>query len=284
MSLAAILGTPDRVAFSLFGFDIMWYSLCIVAGIISGACLAYARSPRYGIDGERWIDIVIYCVPAAIIGSRIYYVAFKWDYYSENLSEILNIRSGGLAIHGALIFGVATGLFVERKHRHETFKMLDLVAPALAIGQAIGRWGNYFNQEAHGSHTDLPWAILIDGDTVHPTFLYESLWCLFICIFLLRLEKTGRKKFDGELMLLYVLLYSAERFFVEGLRTDSLMIGSFRQAQVISVFAIAAVFIIWKPYKKLSLKMASEGAAPDLLSGSASAAENTEESEEGGAE
>lgn len=247
---AVILGSPDRVAFSLFGIDIMWYAICIVAGMICGSAVACCRAPKYGIPSDRYLDILIYAIPFAMVGARLYYVLFEWEFYSRNPDQILNVRAGGLAIHGGLIFGFGLALFLLYRWKIDPFIAVDLAAPGVAIGQAIGRWGNYFNQEAHGAHTDLPWAIMIDGDTVHPTFLYESVWCFLLCLFLLWLEKKGRKKFDGELLLLYVILYSAERFFVEGLRTDSLMIGPLRQAQVISLCSMLLAFILWIPFKK----------------------------------
>jgi phosphatidylglycerol:prolipoprotein diacylglycerol transferase len=260
---AVILGQPDRVAFTVFGLDIMWYAICIVVGMVCGSAVACARAPRYGINSDRYLDILLYALPSSIIGARAYYVLFEWGFYREHPDQILNIRAGGLAIHGGLIVAIAVAIFLVRRWKLDPFTVLDLAAPGIALGQAIGRWGNYFNQEAHGGHTDLPWAIIVDGDTVHPTFLYESIWCLLLCLFLLWLEKSGKKKFDGQLILLYVILYSAERFFVEGLRTDSLMIGPLRQAQVISLCCIVGALILWVPFKKrFDKKAAAAEAAP----------------------
>jgi len=262
---AVILGTPDRVAFTVFGLDIMWYAICIVIGMVCGSALACRRAPKYGISSDRYLDLLIYALPTAIIGARAYYVLFEWDYYGQHPDQILNIRAGGLAIHGGLIFGFGIALILMRKWKIDPLAAVDLAAPGVALGQAIGRWGNYFNQEAHGVHTDLPWAIMVDGDTVHPTFLYESVWCLLLCLFLLWIEKSGKKKFDGQLIILYVMLYSAERFFVEGLRTDSLMIGPLRQAQVISLCCIALALIAWVPFKKIGekKKLAAENSAAE---------------------
>ena len=147
---------------------------------------------------------------------------------------------------------------MAKRWKHSPLKWLDLVAPGIAIGQALGRWGNYFNSEAHGTPTTLPWAILVDGELVHPTFLYESIWCLLLCIGLCIFEKKRKKRFDGQIILLYAIFYSIERFFVEGLRTDSLWIGSLRQAQVISVCIIVICGALYLILKKRSEKEAEE--------------------------
>lgn len=136
--------------------------------------------------------------------------------------EILNFRSGGLAIHGGLIAGIAIGIVLARRWKLDVPRHLDLAAPSIALGQAIGRWGNFFNSEAHGRPTDVPWAVIVDGVAVHPTFLYESIWCLFLCIALIAYERSGRKEFSGHIFLLYAALYSVERFSWKGcVRTAS---------------------------------------------------------------
>ena len=265
MISAVILGQPDRVAFTVFGLDIMWYAICIVLGMVCGSAVGCARAPKYGISSDRMLDMLLYVLPLSIFGARAYYVLFEWGYYGQHPSEILNIRAGGLAIHGGLIVGIGVGIFLMRKWKIDPIKMLDAASAGIPLGQAIGRWGNYFNQEAHGGHTDLPWAILVDGDTVHPTFLYESLWCLFICLFIIWFDRKGYRKFDGQLILIYVIMYSAERFFVESLRTDSLMIGPLKQAQVISLACIALALAAWVILKKrYEKKLAAEAAAQDI--------------------
>lgn len=239
--MGGFLPVPDRVAFSVFGVDIMWYGLLVGGGMVAAVLMSYLRAQRHGLDRERILDLAIYCIPFAMIGARLYYVLFRWENYRGDILSILNIRQGGLAVHGGVLFGVGLGVFLLRKVWHQApLKWVDLVAPAIALGQSVGRWGNYFNSEAHGTPTDLPWAIEADGQLVHPTFLYESVWCLLLCIFLAWLADSGRQKFDGQIGCLYLVLYSLERFFVESLRTDSLMIGPLRQAQVLSVCLIAA--------------------------------------------
>ncbi len=233
-----MMTSPGRVAFTVFGLEVMWYGILLSAGMMAAVALAYRRASGAGLDKERIIDIALYCIPAGALGSRLYYVLFQWGYYAQHPLEILNFRSGGLAIHGGLIFGIALGLYLARRWKMDIPKYIDLVAPSIALGQAIGRWGNFFNSEAHGGPTDLPWAVIVKGQAVHPTFLYESLWCLLLCLFLVWYDKSGRKKFQGQIFLMYAALYSAERFFVEGLRTDSLMLGPFRQAQIFSAVVI----------------------------------------------
>lgn len=236
---------PDPVAFTVFGIDIMWYAVIITAAIIISSFICYKRAPGHGLTGDQFLNFVIICVPAAIIGARLYYVAFNWDMYAGDIMKIVNTRAGGLAIHGGLIFGFAAAMVLCIVWKLKLRDVLDLAAPSIALAQAIGRWGNYFNSEAHGGPTDLPWAITVDGQSVHPTFLYESVWCFLLFIFLIFID--NRRKFSGQTLLLYCILYSAERFFVEWLRTDSLMIGPFKQAQVLSLAVIivcAAAYMI----------------------------------------
>lgn len=236
---------PDPVAFTVFGIDIMWYAVIITAAIIISSFICYKRAPGHGLTGDQFLNFVIICVPVAIIGARLYYVAFNWDMYAGDIMKIVNIRAGGLAIHGGLIFGFAAAMVLCIVWKLKLRDVLDLAAPSIALAQAIGRWGNYFNSEAHGGPTDLPWAITVDGQSVHPTFIYESVWCFLLFIFLIFID--NRRKFSGQTLLLYCILYSAERFFVEWLRTDSLMIGPFKQAQVLSLAVIivcAAAYMI----------------------------------------
>ena len=233
--------TPNPTAFTAFGIDIMWYGIIIAVAMVLAVVIIYRRAPMHKISSERTLDFVLVCVPAGIIGARLYYVAFNWEYYSGDLYKIINIRSGGLAIHGGLIFGFLAAVLLCILWDIKPLNLLDLAAPAIAIAQSIGRWGNYFNQEAHGGPTDLPWAIAVDGQMVHPTFLYESIWCFLLFVVLILVDSN--RKFEGQIFLLYGILYSLERFFVEALRTDSLMIGPFKQAQLLSA-AVFFVFII----------------------------------------
>lgn len=248
--------TPSsRVAFSIFGIDIMWYGILITLGMAAAAAIAYKRAPRHGIPSERILDTALVCLPAAIVGARLYYVLFHWENYAGDFFKIINIRSGGLAIHGGLLFGMIAGVLLCFLWKIRPLNGLDLVVPGIALAQAIGRWGNYFNGEAHGGPTTLPWAIIVDGQAVHPTFLYESIWCLLLFFILLAVD--NRRKFAGQTFLLYGILYSFERFFVEGLRTDSLMIGdTLRAAQVVSA-VVFVTFTIW--YRILRKKNSKKG-------------------------
>ncbi len=234
---------PEPVAFTIFNIDIMWYAILITAGMVLAVLISCKRAPRHGLDGDTVLNFVIICIPAAIIGARLYYVIFNWSWYAGDFMKIINIREGGLAIHGGLLLGFSTAVILCYIWKVRPLNALDLVAPAVALAQSIGRWGNYFNSEAHGGPTDLPWAVTIDGVTCHPTFLYESMWCFLLFFVLLYVD--NRRKFEGQTILLYGMLYSFERFFVEALRTDSLMIGPFRQAQVISIVIIIVCFITY---------------------------------------
>jgi len=227
----------NPVAFSIFNIDIMWYGILIASGVLIGTLLALRESRRIGFRDEDLMDLLIVAIPAAIIGARLYYVIFQFDYYKNNLSEIINLRGGGLAIHGGIIAAVIVGAIYCKIRKVNFWQIADITAPSIILGQAIGRWGNFINQEAYGTTTDLPWGIMVNGQKVHPTFLYESLWNIVVFIFLLWYRRKGRKK-DGEVFLLYTILYSIGRFFVEGLRTDSLMFGDFRVAQLISIIII----------------------------------------------
>ncbi|WP_130864358.1 prolipoprotein diacylglyceryl transferase [Bacilliculturomica massiliensis] len=248
--------TPtSRIAFTIFGLDVMWYGILITLGMALALVFAYKRAPRHHIDSEHIIDIGLICIPAAIVGARLYYVAFHWENYAGDIMKIINIRTGGLAIHGGLIFGMIAGILLCRRWKIQPLNGLDLVAPGIALAQSIGRWGNYFNGEAHGGPTNLPWAIEVNGQMVHPTFLYESIWCFLLFFLLLYIDNN--RKFDGQTFLLYGILYSFERFFVEGLRTDSLMIGNtIRTAQLVSA-VVFVLFILWYIY--LARKNSTKG-------------------------
>lgn len=237
---------PNPIAFTIFGIDIMWYGILICTGMLLATLITYKRAPHHEIDSEKILDFVLICIPLGIIGARLYYVIFNWSHYAGDFQKIINIREGGLAIHGGLLLGLGTAVILCIIWKIRPLNLLDLTIPTIALAQSIGRWGNYFNSEAHGGPTDLPWAVMIDGVPCHPTFLYESIWCFLLFIFLIFID--NRRKFEGQVFLLYGILYSVERFFVEALRTDSLMIGPFKQAQVLSltiiiIFAIAYVIL-----------------------------------------
>lgn len=225
---------PNPVAFTIFGIDVMWYGVIIGSAILIACAMAYILVEQEGLDGDKFTDLLLWAVPMAIIGARAYYVAFEWDRYAGDFMAVINIRNGGLAIHGGLIFGIGTGLICAKLWKLDVLKHLDIAAICIPLAQSMGRWGNFCNEEAHGGVTDCVINVLIDGKTYHATFLYEAIWCFALCIFLFVLYRCG-KRFDGQLICLYVILYSAERYLVEELRTDSLMIGVFKQAQLLSL-------------------------------------------------
>ncbi|MBI9011704.1 MAG: prolipoprotein diacylglyceryl transferase [Clostridiales bacterium] len=225
----------NPVAFEIFGISIRWYGILIGCGMLIGAYIAMKEAKRQGFEEETLLDILIIALPCAIIGARLYYVLFNLNAY-DTIWEALNIRSGGLAIHGGVLAAVGSFAIYSKIKKMEFWKWLDIAAPSLILGQAIGRWGNFINQEAHGGPTDLPWGIVVDGMKVHPTFLYESLANFIIFFILFKMRKT--KKFDGQQIAWYMILYSIIRFFIEGLRTDSLYLGEFRVAQLISLVLI----------------------------------------------
>lgn len=246
---------PNPVAFSLFGRPIYWYAICITVAMIAAVVICYKRAPKIRWSPDDVIDVALWALPSAIVGARIYYVIFEWQYYSQNPAEIIKIWNGGLAVYGGIIAGCLAAYFVCRYKKKNFFEIADIAAPTIALGQAIGRWGNFFNQEAFGgvvSNSSLqrfPISVFIEatGQYHYATFFYESFWCLLIFIFLMAFGK--RFKHRADITLTYFMLYSLERAFVEGLRTDSLYLGPIRVSQALSILifaAIAAFFIIRK--------------------------------------
>ena len=226
----------DRVAFTIFGIDVMWYGILMAIGMILGTLIALKEAKRVGIKEDNILDLAIIAIPVGLLCARLYYVIFNWEYYASNPSQVFNFRGGGMAIHGALIGGVVAGYLFSRYKKINFFKLADTVIIGMPLAQSIGRWGNFINKEAHGGPTNLPWGIMVDGVKVHPTFLYESIWDFGIFVFLWMFRK--KKSYEGQIIVLYAILYSLGRFFIEGLRTDSLMIGPLRMAQVISLVGV----------------------------------------------
>ncbi|UBH09177.1 prolipoprotein diacylglyceryl transferase [Macrococcus armenti] len=251
----------DPTAFEIFGYPVRWYGIIIACGILIGYIIAQKETERKHFKDDTLIDIVMWSIVSGIICARIYYVAFKWDYYYNHVSEIPLIMNGGIAIHGGLIGAIGMAYFLCRRKNISFFQLGDIAAPSIILGQAIGRWGNFMNQEAHGGEVTrkfleslhLPEFIInqmnIDGTYYHPTFLYESVWSIIGFIILLFLRNYLK---IGQTFLLYGIWYSIGRFFVEGLRTDSLMLTShLRIAQVISIviMLVAAAVWIYRNYK-----------------------------------
>ncbi len=223
----------NPVAFEVFGIAVRWYGIFISCGMILAIYLTIKWSKPLGYKDNDIIDLALVCLPSAIVGARAYYVLFNLDFYKGNFMEMINIRGGGMAIHGGVLAGLLAGVIYTKIKKLNTWQLADIVAPTLILAQAIGRWGNYANQEAHGGPTNLPWGIVVDGVKVHPTFLYESMWNLGVFAILLLLRK--HKKFEGEIICWYGVLYSLGRFWIEGLRTDSLMFFGLRTAQIASL-------------------------------------------------
>lgn len=254
-----------RIAFSIGPIDIYWYGIIIAVGFALALIYAMSRVKKFGLDGDRVIDVVLGAVVGGIVGARLYYVLFTWDEYKNDLLSIFDTRKGGMAIYGGIIGAFLVGALMCKLRKVKFLPLCDLAAGGFFIGQAIGRWGNFVNVEAFGGNTSLPWGMTSDtisryllsheseltkiGMTidvnapVHPTFLYESLWCV-IGFFVLQAVLKHRR-FDGEGLLFYVLWYGAGRFVIEGLRTDSLMIGALRVSQMFALLCCVASAVIW---------------------------------------
>lgn len=243
----------EKIAFSVFGIDIHWYAILIVIGIVIVLLLCKKDSGKYNIKFETILDLSLYIIPISIIFARLYYVFFNLEIYMEEPLKIFDFRSGGLAIYGGIIGAVITILIFCKKRNINFLDVLDYLVPFLPLAQSIGRWGNFINIEAYGSETNLPWrmGIVENGiyKEVHPTFLYESISTLIIFIILYKIR--NKRRFKGEIVTLYLLMYSFVRFFIEGLRIDSLMFFNVRisQALSLSIFVVFCV-ILWKNYKK----------------------------------
>ncbi|API93468.1 prolipoprotein diacylglyceryl transferase [Virgibacillus pantothenticus] len=248
----------DRVFLQIGSFPIYWYGVIIAAGAFLGLLLANREASRIGMKKDIMVDLVVFAIPIAIISARIYYVIFEWDQYAGgSWTDIVAIWEGGIAIHGALIGAVLTAIVYARVKNESFWQLADIAAPSLILAQAIGRWGNFMNQEAHGGpissaayesfHQYLPDFIMnqmcIDGVMYHPTFLYESVWNILVFALLLLLRRFNPLR--GEIFLSYAIMYSIGRFFIEDMRTDSLYVfGDLRQAQVISIVIILVALIL----------------------------------------
>ncbi|WP_239587978.1 prolipoprotein diacylglyceryl transferase [Gracilibacillus alcaliphilus] len=246
-------GAPiNRVFLEIGPLTIYWYGIIIAVGTVLAAYLATKEAKRVGLGKEIVMDFLIYAVPVAIIFARVYYVIFEFDQYAnEPFWKVFAVWEGGIAIHGAIIGGVITAIFFTRKRKISFWKFADVLAPSLVLGEAIGRWGNFTNQEAHGGPVSeaayanfyqfLPDFIMnqmiIDGVMYHPTFLFQSTWNILIFVMLLFLRRANLTQ--GMVFLTYAITYSIGRFFIEGLRTDSLyLIGDLRMAQLVSILTI----------------------------------------------
>ncbi|WP_102694104.1 prolipoprotein diacylglyceryl transferase [Rummeliibacillus pycnus] len=259
----SILMAINPVALQLGPISVRWYGVIIASGIIIAYFVGQKEMVKRGFGEDLLTDLLIWAVPISIICARIYYVSFEWPYYSSHPGEIIQIWHGGIAIHGAIIGALITALIFSKKRGISFWKLVDILAPSLIIGQIVGRWGNFMNQEAYGGVVDrsflenlhLPnWLIEqmnVNGFYHHPTFLYESSWNFVGLIILLLLRKANLRR--GELFLTYIMWYSFGRFFIEHMRTDSLLIGNLRIAQIVSLIGlvVGAILII---YRRLTIK------------------------------
>lgn len=257
-------GLIPRIAFELFGVPIYWYAILIVGSMILGLIWCKLHDGRFGIKFEQLLDLAIIVLPTAIICARLYYVLFSLDYFLSNPSEIIRIKDGGLAIYGGIIGGIIVIAIFSKIKKLKLLDITDYIAPIVAFCQSIGRWGNYINIEAYGYETNWPikMEVIEAGITkyVHPTFLYESICTLAIFIILSILSR--KRKFSGEITFMYIICYSFIRFFIEGLRTDSLMLFNCRISQILSLalFIVFSIIMINKKnkYKQMSKKVEKE--------------------------
>ncbi len=257
--------TVNRVAFRLFGLDIYWYAVIIAAGFLLALIYGLRLAKKSGLDENRFLDVIIVSTLAAFIGARLYYVIPKLDEF-HSFADVINIRNGGMGIYGGVITAFVVGYFMCRWRKVPVGTAFDIASLGFLIGQGVGRWGNFVNQEAFGANTTLPWGMYSDNTylylaenaeslrrigvevnpslPVHPCFLYESLWCILGFVLLHFLFK--KRRFGGEVFLCYGIWYGLGRFFIEGLRTDSLMTlsGNFRLSQVVAAVAVIVCAVL----------------------------------------
>jgi len=248
--------SPGPILLQLGPFSLRWYSVLVTGGIVLGTLVAQRLAAKRGLDPEMIGDLAVWLGVGAIPCARLYYVLFRWDYFQQHLASIPAVWEGGIAIHGGILGGLVAGWLFARRRKLSFVQLLDIVTPGLILGQAVGRWGNFFNSEAFGDPTDLPWKLFIPealrppGLTqfsyFHPTFLYESLWNLGVFGILLFAFTRWTQVKPGTIASLYALCYSLGRLWIEGLRTDSLMLGPLRIAQVVSLIGISlGLFGLW---------------------------------------
>ncbi|WP_169717839.1 Phosphatidylglycerol--prolipoprotein diacylglyceryl transferase [Sporomusa silvacetica DSM 10669] len=255
----------EKIAFSIGTIHFNWFGLILATAIIIAVAISWYYVHLRNENSDRLLELTLYSLPVGLVAARAYYVVVNWQLYAANPTEILQVQHGGLAIHGAII-GVILTIWVYCQVKKISFwRWADMLAPGLIFGQAIGQWGNFINQDVFGYPTDVAWGIYIDYiyrplgyeqfDFFHPIFLYECLWDLFVFSILIimtwLLTKHPSKSASGSVFLLYIILYSAGRFVIEGLRLDSEMFGAWRLAQLVSVIAIlvAGVLILWRNYR-----------------------------------
>ena len=248
----------------LGGLPIFWYGVIIALGFLAGALCFFARTKEFAVDADRAADVLLVAIVCAIVGARAYYVLFSWENYKDDLLRVFNIREGGLALYGGVTAAFLAGAIMCKIRRVKVLPVLDLASICLLLGQAIGRWGNFVNTEAFGANTTMPWGMtsssiagyltmnreallkvqmVVKPDMpVHPTFLYESLWCLLGFVVLSLFAR--RRRFDGQILLMYLGWYGLGRAFIEGLRIDSLLLGSLRISQLVAILCVIISVIV----------------------------------------
>ena len=236
----------SNIAFTIGNFNIYWYGIIIACALLIGYLMAYNSSRKSNIDPDNITNIILVCAPISVVFARLYYVLFSLDYYTMHPEKIFAIRDGGIAIYGAVIGAVFSCFAYCKAKKLNTLKIFDICIPSVILGQAIGRWGNFFNKEAFGVETSslLRMAIYKGGKLieVHPTFLYESIWNFFVFFILICTNRS--KKFNGQTFVTYITLYGLGRFFIEGLRTDSLYIVNLRISQIIALISFVIGVLI----------------------------------------
>ncbi len=251
--LPEMFASPGAIALQIGPLVIRWYGVLMATAIVVGLWLGYRQARREGLPADDIISAGQWAVLAGLVGARLYEVIFNWDYYGQYPAKILAVWEGGLAIHGALIVGPLVGVWLAHRWRLPVLRSLDVAAPSAALGQAIGRWGNFFNEEAFGGPTNLPWKLYISPahrppgyaqhDYFHPTFLYESLWDFAVFVALVAWLRPRLGLRPGGLFFAYIGLYSVGRFAIEGLRLDSFWIGGLRVPQLASVVGVVVALI-----------------------------------------
>ena len=242
------MSSPGAIAFQFGPIVVRWYGILMAVAIVVGLWLGHREARRQNLPADDIISAGQWAILAGLVGARLYEVIFNWDYYGQFPSKIIAVWEGGLAIHGGLIVGPLVGAWLAKRWKIPVLRGLDVAAPSAAIGQAIGRWGNFFNEEAFGRPTDLPWKLYISPphrppgysqyEYFHPTFLYESLWDLAIFVVLVLVLRDAFQRRPGAVFFAYIGLYSVGRFLIEGLRLDSFWVGGIRVPQAASVVGV----------------------------------------------
>jgi len=252
-----MFASPGAIAFQLGPLVIRWYGILMAVSIVVGLWVAHRQAVRDGLPADDLVSAGQWAVLAGLVGARLYEVAFNWDYYGRFPSKIVAVWEGGLAMHGGLLVGPLVGAWLAARWGVPILRSLDVVGPAMILGQAIGRWGNFFNEEAFGRPTNLPWALYISPphrppgytqfESFHPTFLYESIWNLVVFLALVAWLRPVLRARPGALFFCYVGLYSVGRFAIEGLRLDSFWMGGYRVPQLASVAGVlvALAGVLW---------------------------------------